>query len=77
MGAVKELWMAEMEKHMEAYLSCHPDADEAEAYEAVVERNWREGDSNADEEAAAKAEHFADLREDDLMRERWEQEKEA
>jgi len=75
MGACKELWMAEMEKHMEAYLACHPDADESDAHEAVVERNWREGDSNADEEAAAKEEYLADQREDDLMRERWEAER--
>jgi len=75
MGIMKELWMEDMEKHMEAYLSCHPDADQIEAYEAVVENNWREGDSNAAEEAAAKEEYLADQREDDLMRERWEAER--
>jgi len=75
MGAMKELWMESMEKHMDAYLACHPDADNIEAYEAVVENNWREGGTNADEERAAKEEYLADMREDDLMRERWEQEK--
>ncbi len=75
MGIMKELWMEEMEKHMEAYLSCHPDADESDAHEAVIERGWREGDSNADEEAAEKEEYLADLREDELMRERWDAER--
>jgi len=75
MGIMKELWMESVEKHMEAYLSEHPDADQVEAYERVVERGWREGMSNAAEEAAAKEEYFADIREDDLMRERWEEER--
>ena len=74
MGAMKELWMADMERHMEAYLAGHPDADESEAHDAVIECGWREGDSNADEEAAAKEDYLLELREDELMRERWDQE---
>lgn len=74
MGGSKQLWMDEMERHMEAYLAGHPDADECEAHDAVIERGWREGDSNADEEAAAKEEYLSDLREDDQLRERWEEE---
>jgi len=75
MGIMKELWMEEMERHMDAYLACHPDADESDAHEAVIENNWREGGPSADEEAAEREEHLADLREDELMRERWDAER--
>lgn len=42
MGKVNQLWQDEMERRKVAYLAAHPDADEAEAWEAQADQLYRD-----------------------------------
>ncbi len=55
MGRSKELYMAAHEAAIERYLEQHPDADEAEAYEATTDQAYHDmGERMADMADAAR-----------------------